>query len=269
MACPLPRINPCLAVRGNTLYVYGGMLEVGDREFTLDDCWTLELNTRTYWTKVQPGTMDEQAWKGEEEEGSEFDTGGDDEDYDDEDDEDIEMSDEEDEGGDGGHLRRAVVGMSCLDLDGGGGEMSLGVEEEKAPEKVKGSRRKGKGGGGVREEIRKLKELLGVDDPNRTPQAGEVMRDFFDRTKGYWTSEVIARMEAKEGTMEPLSEKELRRDAFALAGERYSELEPSLRRLNRLEAEQKELQAAEAEKKHALRGGRSSGKPIGSRGGRR
>lgn len=27
--CPLPRINPCLTVRGNTLYVYGGILEVG------------------------------------------------------------------------------------------------------------------------------------------------------------------------------------------------------------------------------------------------
>lgn len=26
--CPLPRINPCLTVRANTLYVYGGLLEV-------------------------------------------------------------------------------------------------------------------------------------------------------------------------------------------------------------------------------------------------
>jgi hypothetical protein len=45
-AAPLPRINPALAVRGNTLYVYGGLLEVKDREYTLDDCWALELNTR-------------------------------------------------------------------------------------------------------------------------------------------------------------------------------------------------------------------------------
>ena len=30
--CPLPRINPCLTVRGNTLYVYGGLLEVGEGE---------------------------------------------------------------------------------------------------------------------------------------------------------------------------------------------------------------------------------------------
>ncbi|CAN0058369.1 unnamed protein product [Ectocarpus fasciculatus] len=42
---------------------------------------------------------------------------------------------------------------------------------------------------------------------------------------------------------------ELRRDAFALAGERYAELEPSLARLNALEEEQRELEAREAEKR--------------------
>ena len=31
--CPLPRINPCLTVRGNTLYVYGGILEVREHVF--------------------------------------------------------------------------------------------------------------------------------------------------------------------------------------------------------------------------------------------
>ncbi|CAM9991694.1 unnamed protein product, partial [Ectocarpus sp. 13 AM-2016] len=89
--CPLPRINPCLTVRGNTLYVYGGLLEVGDREFTLDDCWSLELNTRVAWKRVQEGTMDEQMWKGEEDEsemGSEWGEEESDSDDDDDDDDD-------------------------------------------------------------------------------------------------------------------------------------------------------------------------------------
>lgn len=53
---------------------------------------------------------------------------------------------------------------------------------------------------------------------------------------------------------------ELRRDAFALAGERYAELEPSLARLNALETEQKELEAKEAEKRREKKasGSRSS-----------
>ena len=36
---PCPRINPCLALKGHTLFVYGGVTELGDVEVTLDDCW--------------------------------------------------------------------------------------------------------------------------------------------------------------------------------------------------------------------------------------
>ncbi len=43
---PLPRIRHALAVRGNTIYVFGGLLEVREREYTLDDCWALDLRTR-------------------------------------------------------------------------------------------------------------------------------------------------------------------------------------------------------------------------------
>jgi hypothetical protein len=66
---PCPRINPCimtryvccivdfllhypLSFRGNTLYVYGGVTEIGDVEITLDDCWTLDLNKRDEWKRV-------------------------------------------------------------------------------------------------------------------------------------------------------------------------------------------------------------------------
>ena len=59
-----------------------------------------------------------------------------------------------------------------------------------------------------------------------------------------------------------VSTQELRRDAFALAGERYAELEPSLARLNALETEQKESEARNAEK-------RRDKKPSGARGSRR
>jgi hypothetical protein len=54
---PCPRINSCLMIRGNTLYIYGGVVEIGDIEVTLDDCWALDLNRRDSWRKVLPGTM--------------------------------------------------------------------------------------------------------------------------------------------------------------------------------------------------------------------
>ncbi|CAM9309596.1 unnamed protein product [Ascophyllum nodosum] len=245
--CPLPRINPCLTVRGNTLYVYGGILEVGDREYTLDDCWALDLNTRLAWKCLQKGTMDEQMWKAEEEDsemGSEW---GEEEEEDGSDEEGSDQ--EEDDAG------RISAGMSCLDI-----AVDKGEEEgpRSNPDKGEGAardrggsqgKRVKKSRGGVREEIRQLQELLGVDDPNRTPQARGFMRDFFDRTKRFWIGEVIRRGEESGVPMEPMSEKELRKEAFLIAGERYSELEPSLARLNKLEAEQRELEQKEADKR--------------------
>lgn len=43
---PLPRLNCSLVMNGNELVVYGGLVELGHREFTLDDCWTINIHTR-------------------------------------------------------------------------------------------------------------------------------------------------------------------------------------------------------------------------------
>ena len=68
---PSPRINPSLIVRGNTLYLYGGVTELGDIEVTLDDCWSIDLSKRDMWRKVLGGTMHTLMWKGEDGEGTE------------------------------------------------------------------------------------------------------------------------------------------------------------------------------------------------------
>jgi len=52
------------AVRGHNLYIYGGILEVGDREITLDDCWTIDMHRRDKWICIWSGTMQKQVWKG-------------------------------------------------------------------------------------------------------------------------------------------------------------------------------------------------------------
>lgn len=43
---PLPRLHGHLIVRGNSLMLYGGLIELDDKEVTLDDCWTLNLSKR-------------------------------------------------------------------------------------------------------------------------------------------------------------------------------------------------------------------------------
>lgn len=51
---PLPRIKACTFVNGGLLYVYGGILEVGDREITLDDFWSFDLRRRDAWRCLFP-----------------------------------------------------------------------------------------------------------------------------------------------------------------------------------------------------------------------
>jgi hypothetical protein len=38
-----------MTVAKDTLYLYGGLMEVGDREVTLDDLYTLDLNKLDEW----------------------------------------------------------------------------------------------------------------------------------------------------------------------------------------------------------------------------
>lgn len=38
---PSPRINPGMAVKNGVLYMYGGMFEAGDKQYTLNDFYSL------------------------------------------------------------------------------------------------------------------------------------------------------------------------------------------------------------------------------------
>ena len=41
-----PHLNPCrsqVAVLGNMAYLFGGIVEIGEQEITLDDMWRLDL----------------------------------------------------------------------------------------------------------------------------------------------------------------------------------------------------------------------------------
>lgn len=49
---PSPRINTCLQVKGNYLYVIGGLAERGDVEVTMDDIWMYDLHRQKPWRNV-------------------------------------------------------------------------------------------------------------------------------------------------------------------------------------------------------------------------
>ncbi|KAF9111143.1 hypothetical protein BGX27_005351 [Mortierella sp. AM989] len=89
---PCPRYNPMLAVQKSTLFIFGGILEVKDREYTLDDFFSLNLDKMTEYICLRESEFESQLWLGEESDGDE-----EDDDEDDDDDEDGEDDDDDDE----------------------------------------------------------------------------------------------------------------------------------------------------------------------------
>ncbi|KAL1213800.1 Dynein alpha chain, flagellar outer arm [Cardamine amara subsp. amara] len=222
---PCGRINSCMVVGKDTLYIYGGMMEIKDKEITLDDLYSLNLSKLDEWKCIIPATETEWVEVSEDEEGDE------DEDEDGSDDEgNSEESDDEDDDEE----------VEAMDVDG-----SVKVGEVVAMIKGQGKslRRKEK-----RARIEQIRANLGLSDSQRTPAPGETLKDFYKRTNMYW------QMAAYEHTQH--TGKELRKDGFDLAETRYLELKPILDELAILEAEQK---AEEAEGPEASSSSRKGG----------
>lgn len=91
---PCPRYNPMLAVQKSTLFIFGGILEVRDREYTLDDFFSLNLDKMTEYICLRESEFESQLWLGESTDDEDEDEDGDD-DEDDEDEEDEEGEDDE------------------------------------------------------------------------------------------------------------------------------------------------------------------------------
>ncbi|KAI7985372.1 Kelch domain-containing protein 4 [Camellia lanceoleosa] len=233
---PCGRINSCMAVGRDTLFIYGGMMEVKDREITLDDLYTLNLSKLDEWKCIIPASESE--WI----EASE----GEDEDEDEEESEDEQSgceddSDETDDDDDDDDAKNSVPGSLELGdavaiLKGGG----------------KSVRRKEK-----RARIEQIRANLGLSDSQRTPMPGESLKDFYKRTNLYW------QMAAYEHTQH--TGKELRKDGFDLAVARYKELKPILDELAILEAEQKAEEEEGPESSSLRKRGNKKNKHLASK----
>ncbi|KYO34571.1 kelch domain-containing protein 4 [Alligator mississippiensis] len=64
---PCPRSNAMLAVKHGVLYVYGGMFEVGDRQFTLSDLYSIDLHKMDEWKVLVEMDPKTQEWLEESE----------------------------------------------------------------------------------------------------------------------------------------------------------------------------------------------------------
>ncbi|TYJ98476.1 kelch domain-containing protein 4 [Cucumis melo var. makuwa] len=220
---PCGRINSCVVVGRDTLYIYGGMMEIKDREITLDDLYALNLSKLDEWKCIIPATESEWVEASEDEDG--------------EDDEDDSENDDNSEGS------NESDGDSDEEDFEAGNDGSQKVGDAVALIKGEGRnlRRKEK-----RARIEQIRANLGLSDSQRTPMPGESLREFYKRTNLYW------QMAAHEHTQH--TGKELRKDGFDLAESRYRELKPILDELAILEAEQKAEEAEAPETSSRKRG---------------
>lgn len=179
---PHRRFNAQLAVQDDTLFIYGGTFEKGDREFTFDDMYSIDLVKLDGVKEVfyrEPGNWNLLY----EDEDS-------DEEMEDED-EDEEMDDED---GDAMSVDAASPAPTEVTVPSVTKDMEqLDVEEETEQS---------------------------VDDSRPLPRPFESLREFFSRTSQEWQKVLIETMKQRDQNDEK-SVKELRKAAFDLAEEKW------------------------------------------------
>jgi hypothetical protein len=151
---PPERISACLLIRNNQLLLYGGMVELGLKEVTFDDCWTLDLKVRDKWVKRVNGTMHMQKWLGDEE--SEVDS-------------EFEKVDS------------SVFDSSSDSSSSDSESSSSGSEEPEAPKRT--------GKVTMKEKMALFQKKHDIADDTRTPLLNESLKEFFARTQQHWVQE--------------------------------------------------------------------------------
>lgn len=179
MAMPHPRFNAQLAVQDDILYIFGGTYEHGDREYTFDEMWAIDLGRLDGVQEIYRREVEN--WQGSDEEGSESESN----DEDDSEDEDME--------GDapmGVPLPLSETGAVPTAAEALVSELATKTDLDE-PESA-------------------------IADVRPHPRPFESLRDFFARTTNLWQELGLEIVRLKDGTIDR-SIKELRKIAFDLA----------------------------------------------------
>ncbi|KAK3988079.1 hypothetical protein QBC44DRAFT_351391 [Cladorrhinum sp. PSN332] len=200
MEMPHPRFNAQLAVQDDVLYVYGGTFEKGDREFTFDDLYAIDLGKMDGCKEVFSRPVED--W-----------IASDDEDDEDEDDDEDDYEDEEDEDGD--------VEM----VDDGPKKFTESKRKKKQPTddasvadtEVSTS----PSAASSEEDWEADTTATTVDDGLPHPRPFESRRDFFNRTSNEWQEILMTNLRWKNIAPETLAIKEIKTKAFELSEEKW------------------------------------------------
>jgi len=60
---PRARINAMTSIVGNTLWMLGGIVEIGEKEITLDDMWSLDVTRMDGWRLIKENTVGDEIFR--------------------------------------------------------------------------------------------------------------------------------------------------------------------------------------------------------------
>ncbi|KAI0765888.1 hypothetical protein BD413DRAFT_481708 [Trametes elegans] len=203
LTVPRPRYNAMLAVLRNTLYIYGGIFERGAREYTLDDFYALPLDKLDRYVCMKASEI--VIAEGDDASSEEDDDDGEDDDGDDDD-----TADE----------REEIESVTVVGEDETKEvEVLETIEEEKDSLRVQATAFMGVAKDSTRSD----------EDVVSTPLPGETLAMFYARSREYWAQKAYGSSDSRG--------KQLRRDGFTLAEERYATYKPILEEVERILAE--------------------------------
>ncbi|KAL2126352.1 hypothetical protein VTI74DRAFT_1136 [Chaetomium olivicolor] len=199
MEFPHPRFNALLAVQDDVLYIYGGTFEKGDREFTFDDMYAIDLGKMDGCKEVFSRPVEDWVVSDDEEDDEE-----DEDEYEEDEDEegDVEMEDEEPKERPFTESKRkkkqAVDQASNADSASTAPSVTPPEEEEETETAT-----------------------TSVDDGLPHPRPFESRRDFFQRTSAEWQEILMTNLRWKGIQPESLTIKEIKSKAFELSEEKW------------------------------------------------
>merc|ERR1712000_805400 len=189
--------NAQLAVQGDNLYIYGGTYEKGDREFTFDDMYAINLDKLDGCKQIFERPVED--WIDSDDEG------GDDDEDEGEDDED----EDEDEDGDGEEYEDAEKPITPSKRKKKQDEMSEAGGLETSDQTAPTSSTEDDAASST------------VDDGLPHPRPFESRRDFFVRTSNEWQEILMTSLRWKNVQPESMPIKEIKAKAYQLSEEKW------------------------------------------------
>ncbi|KAL5320639.1 hypothetical protein ACEPPN_011449 [Leptodophora sp. 'Broadleaf-Isolate-01'] len=202
MEFPHPRFNAQLTVQDDVLYIYGGTYEKGDREFTFDEMYAIDLGKLDGVKQIF--RREPENWQGSDDEESDDEDGSDD----DEDDE-----DEEDEEGDVKMADEKPLYTESIRKSKRKDKLATAFDEASETSSVQSTT--------FDDTPDDASAAASADDNLPHPRPFESRRDFFQRSGNEWQEALMTSLRWQGIQPESLSVKEIKTRAFEMSEEKW------------------------------------------------